>query len=217
MELRKELFFPTPIYFIDLDDADALNLFLLNRIYAWRDQDSAGIVRSNVRQAGSWHSATTMGQLAEYQIFVNKVSAQIDAAYADQLYSDQHQAHCLNMWANINPRNGYNRSHTHPGSLWSGVYYVQTPPDCGRIIFQDPRAQAHMLLPESNRQADTGPEQWSEVYHQAIAGRLILFPSWLRHEVEPNMSSLSSPEGNRISISFNYGQRLRSEKSTQAA
>lgn len=52
-----------------------------------------------------------------------------------------------------------------------------------------------------------GPESWQEVYYQPIEGRIILFPSWLVHEVEPNMSEQSEMAGDRISISFNLLQR----------
>ncbi|MEM7358242.1 MAG: TIGR02466 family protein [Pseudomonadota bacterium] len=209
MKLIKELFFPTPVYYIDLEGADALNQYLKNRIYSWRDSDQPGIVRSNVKQVGSWHSETTMNQRAEYDLFRDKVTEQINAVFKDQLYSENHEACCLNMWANVNPQHGYNRSHIHPGSLWSGAYYVNTPIHCGRIVFQDPRPESQMLLIEKQKNATTTAEQWSEVYHQAIAGRLVLFPSWLRHEVEPNITPIPSPEGDRISISFNYGQRLK--------
>lgn len=204
--LNKELFFPTPIYFVDLEGSEAINAYLKTRIYAWRDQDPSGIVRSNARKAGAWHSPTTMSSMPEYSLFVNKVNAAVNSVFTDQRYSAQHKAACQNMWANINPGGGYNRSHTHPGALWSGVYYVQTPPDCGQVVFQDPRVQSQVILPHPNQQQETGPEQWSEVFHKAVAGRLILFPSWLRHEVENNGNQLSSPHGDRISISFNYGQ-----------
>ena len=202
----KELFFPTPIYFVDLENSAELNVFLKNRIYSWRDADQTGIQRSNVRSLGSWHSGTVMNQRPEYRLFVNKVTAALNVVYQDQLYSTAHTAHCLNMWANINPRGGYNRSHTHPGSLWSGVYYVQAPPDCGRVVFQDPRAQAQVMQAHQNSAAKATGEHWAEVFHQAVEGRLILFPSWLRHEVEPNHSALTDRRGDRISISFNYGQ-----------
>lgn len=207
MPLTKELFFPTPIYFADLEGSQALNLFLKTRIYAWRDQDDSGILRSNVEQLGSWHSSTTMNTREEYQLFVAQVDEHMNALYKAQAYNESYKASCINMWANINPKNGYNRSHTHPGSLWSGVYYLQTPPNCGRILFQDPRAQAHILPPSLSKNAGESPEQWSEVFYEAVAGRLILFPSWLRHEVEPNVSDLPSPEGDRVSISFNYSQK----------
>jgi uncharacterized protein (TIGR02466 family) len=210
MKINKELFFPTPVYFIDLEDSESLNLFLKNRIYSWRDQDSQGVVRSNAKRAGAWHSATTMNQRAEYELFWRQIDGHMNSIFADQQYSHEYLAHCHNMWANINPQGGYNRSHTHPGSLWSGVYYVQTPPDCGRILFQDPRVQAHTMMSQKDENAESGVEQWQEVYHQAIAGRLIIFPSWLRHEVEANLSPIDGPMGDRISISFNYGQILGS-------
>ena len=63
-----------------------------------------------------------------------------------------------------------------------------------------------MSTPYMASNVTLGAEHWKEVHHTAIAGRLILFPSWLRHEVEPNLSTLGSPQSDRISISFNYAQ-----------
>jgi uncharacterized protein (TIGR02466 family) len=48
------------------------------------------------------------------------------------------------MWANINPPGGYNRPHMHPNSLWSGVYYIKTPKNCGHLKLEDPRSVALM-------------------------------------------------------------------------
>jgi uncharacterized protein (TIGR02466 family) len=50
---------------------------------------------------------------------------------------------------------------------------------------------------------------WSEVYFEPIEGRLLLFPAWLQHEVEPNLSEESGPAGDRISVSFNLFQQRR--------
>jgi uncharacterized protein (TIGR02466 family) len=43
------------------------------------------------------------------------------------------------MWANINPPGGFNRAHIHPNSLWSGVYYVKTPKNCGHLKVRRPK------------------------------------------------------------------------------
>ena len=139
MTLLKELFYPTPIYFMDLEGGAELNQFLVPRVYAWRDREEKGVVRSNLRQMGAWHSPTNMHTMPEFELIVNKITAAVKQAYVDRHYHPDYPAHCLNMWANINPPGGYNRSHTHPGSLWSGVYYVQTPEACGRVIYTDPR------------------------------------------------------------------------------
>ncbi|MEO0368375.1 MAG: TIGR02466 family protein, partial [Pseudomonadota bacterium] len=186
--------------------------FLKVRIDSWRDRDQMGIVRSNVKQAGSWHSPTTMNQLPEFELFYRRVVDHVEQVYNDQRYDPQYQPLCHNMWANINPVGGYNRGHTHPGSLWSGVYYVQTPKNCGRIYFNDPRSQAHVILPAKDK-GEQSSEHWPEVFYEAIAGRLILFPSWLRHEVEPNMTNLKGDSADRISISFNFGQVNRATSS----
>ena len=138
--IKKELFFPTPVYYVDIEGGEALNQYLKTRIYAWRDADLDGIQRSNARTHGSWHSATTMNQRQEYGLFKNKVDLALTEVFRDQYYNPAQSVKCHNMWANINPPGGYNRGHTHPGSLWSGVYYVQAPEACGQVIFQDPRA-----------------------------------------------------------------------------
>ena len=206
MNLNKEFFFPTITYFADLEDAAALNQYLKTRIYAWRDLDQDGITRSNTKRAGAWHSHTTMNVLPEYKLFVDQVNAVMAKVFEDQLYSDQYFASCHNMWANVSPKGGYNRSHVHPGSLWSGVYYVQTPEHSGRIIFQDPRPQVSMVSAVYQDKTKAGPQQWQEINYEPIAGRMILFPSWLRHEVESNLNELGGDDADRISISFNYGQ-----------
>lgn len=51
-----------------------------------------------------------------------------------------------------------------------------------------------------------GPQQWQEINYEPVEGRMILFPSWLRHEVESNLCDLGGTAAGRISISFNYGQ-----------
>lgn len=63
-----------------------------------------------------------------------------------------------------------------------------------------------------NRVDDEGRREarnWTEVYFEPIEGRLLLFPSWLMHEVEPNLAAETGDAGDRISISFNIMQRRR--------
>jgi uncharacterized protein (TIGR02466 family) len=206
--LVREMYFPTPIFYSDIPDAFALNEAIRPHIYAWRDHDPAGIVRSNVKRLGSWHSTDDMNRRPEYEALANSILAAGSIVFEQFGYDPAFAVAFDNMWANINPRYGLNRSHIHPNVLWSGVYYVQAPADCGRILFTDPRAQAAILTPRY-APGPRKPEVWSEVYFEAVAGRLILFPAWLVHEVEPNMAEAEGPAGDRISISFNLVQRSR--------
>lgn len=208
IELKKELYFPTQIYFCDVPGAKTVNKQLVEAIYALRDGDPHGIVRSNVKRIGSWHSATDLNHRKEFHKFTRLLDAVVNQIYQDLGYDPATRAVCDNMWANINPRHGYNRYHTHPNVLWSGVYYVRAPAGSGRIHFRDPREQAQSVTPRFPEGKERTRELWSEVYYEPGAGRLIVFPAWLGHEVEPNLTTEEGADGDRISISFNYVQRM---------
>ena len=105
------------------------------------------------------------------------------------------------MWANINPFGGYNKPHVHPNALFSGVYYVKTPPNCGRLIGQDPRPGIQTCMP-TRKKGQPPKHLWRDVHLQPQENRAIIFPAWLWHSVEPNQSN-----ENRISVSFNFIQR----------
>lgn len=209
VEVKKELYFPTQIYFCDLPGSEKLNANLLRSIYAMRDADPDGVVRSNVRQIGSWHSATDLNRRPEFGKLAELLTGMVQQIYRNLNYLKDSEAICDNMWANVNPRHGYNRLHTHPNVLWSGVYYVQTPSNSGRIYFRDPREQAQVTTPIFNEGEDRIRELWSEVYYEPVEGRAILFPAWLAHEVEPNLTEETGDAGNRVSISFNFVQRRK--------
>jgi len=101
-------------------------------------------------------------------------------------------------WVNMMPRHAVHSLHLHPLSLVSGTYYLVTPPGSAAFKFEDPRVDRFMARPpvRDPARARTGPI----VRYPAKAGHLVLFESWLRHEVPA-----SETAAERISISFNYG------------
>jgi uncharacterized protein (TIGR02466 family) len=132
----------------------------------------------------------------------------------DLKYEPEYEPLVDNMWANISPRHAFNRMHIHPRVIWSGVYYLQTPRDSGLIHFTDPRVQSLMLCPVIDGEGLKEAHNWTEVYFEPIKRRLILFPAWLSHEVEPNLSEEEGDAGNRISISFNLLQQRKRTSET---
>ena len=104
-------------------------------------------------------------------------------------------------WANINYPGCFNRPHIHPNSLFSGVYYVTAPKNSGNLMVYDPRPGVQMAMP-NRKEKKLPPELWREVHYEPVAGRCIMFPAWLWHEVKPNQSN-----DIRISVSFNFLQR----------
>jgi uncharacterized protein (TIGR02466 family) len=85
---------------------------------------------------------------------------------------------------------------------------VQTPDDCGLLYLADPRPQAQVLTPYYDPQRKPANSS-SEVHYQPVTGRVILFPAWLVHAVQPNLTGVEGPAGDRISVSFNFSQRRR--------
>jgi uncharacterized protein (TIGR02466 family) len=100
-------------------------------------------------------------------------------------------------WVNIMRRRVAHSLHLHPLATISGTYYVRTPPGCAGLKFEDPRLERYMAAPPRRASARMANRAW--VTLPAIAGQLVLFESWLRHELPPNPAP-----GERISVSFNY-------------
>lgn len=102
------------------------------------------------------------------------------------------------LWINILPEGGSHGSHIHPQSVISGTTYVAMPEGASAIKFEDPRLGLMMGAPARIKNVGEDLRQFISV--QPNVGDVLLWESWLRHEVPMNMS-----EEERISVSFNYG------------
>ena len=101
------------------------------------------------------------------------------------------------LWINILPEGGIHTAHIHPHSVISGTTYVAMPKGTSALKFEDPRHAMMMAAPP--RMKDAPEELQGFVYVKPDVGDVLLWESWLRHEVPMNLS-----EDNRISVSFNY-------------
>jgi uncharacterized protein (TIGR02466 family) len=101
------------------------------------------------------------------------------------------------LWVNLLKPGGAHSGHIHPHSVVSGTLYVAVPPGSGALRLEDPRLPMMMAAPP--RRADAPEDRRTFVYAEPAPGALLLWESWLRHEVVPGHW-----KGERISISFNY-------------
>ncbi len=101
------------------------------------------------------------------------------------------------LWINILPEGGTHSSHIHPHSVISGTTYVSMPEGASALKLEDPRLPMMMAAP--TRRKGCREELRSFIYEKPAVGDVLLWESWLRHEVPMNMS-----EDERISVSFNY-------------
>jgi len=203
--ITRELFFSVPIFYFDLDNSNEINLKLKNLIFDWKDKDK-GIERSNVL---GWHSKDDMHTKNQFNFFTDEINNIQSEIHLTEEYANNTELRVENMWANINHKYSYNRFHTHPGSLWSGVYYVQSPPNCGSILFKLVDRDLYGTPTYEKDNIDRQTHQWQTIEHKPIEGRVILFPSWLGHEVQQNLTDVEGENGNRISISFNTIQKIK--------
>ena len=194
---RKD-WFPTPIWHFNLDDRQQLNNKLSQEITTEQQHDRQGQKRSNVL---GWHSATDLHQRESFAEFTNIIDEKV-LEVATCLHWDlaKISLEIESCWAIVNGKLASNSVHNHPNSILSGVYYLQTPEHCGVISFCDPRPSAQVLVPPI---VEFSPWTLPKISYKPQVGTMLIFPSWLLHGVEMNLS-----EELRISLSFNIGMLL---------
>ncbi len=209
LAVAKFTYFPSVVFRFDLTEADGLNERLLSLIYARRDADKQGVEKSNYRYLGGWHSRENLHKLAEFETLTNHIHSGVERISSDLQYNSAYALRITSMWSIINPPGASNLAHIHPGSLWSGVYYVQAPEGCGNIAFTDPRVANVMNRPKYAPNQRVPKECWTKARFSPIAGRMLVFPSWLYHSVEPNRAKHADGDQHkvdRVIISFNLSQ-----------
>ena len=187
------LFFSTPIWTSKINDYEKTNNMMQTYIYNLKKKDPEGVIKSNLK---GWHSKNFNMKDDEPKNFIEAIKKNINKAINDMDWDLSSQEVTLSkMWAIINKKGAMNQKHHHSNSDLSAAYYVTAKEGCGDIIFYDPRpgiVYKHPLSTKPNLlNADNNgvrPEP----------GMLILFPSYLEHSVNPNMS-----DHERIVISFN--------------
>lgn len=197
--------FDTPVIVDVMPDAAALNAKLKSLIFERRSADP-GISISNV---GGWHSDLEMlrwgGEPA--MRLLERVMAAVEMFTVDIRATDKPRYKWFpEMWANVSPAGAMNQYHTHPGSFWSAVYYVDDgyagSSDSelgGELVLLDPRMpMIRMNTPDLRfRRPGQQPED-QEKWFRPTSGQIVIFPAWLSHAVRP----YNGP-GTRISIAIN--------------
>ncbi|MGH8138730.1 MAG: TIGR02466 family protein [Steroidobacteraceae bacterium] len=202
MALRR--LFPTLVYQARLQSRSrpALNARLLHECRQLRIDDVAGRRWSAKNYPGgytSYDSVSRMHTVSPTFAELGRHLARHVRAFAKSLEFDleQRPLAMTDCWVNIMPRGVPHRLHLHPLSTISGTYYVRAPKGCPGLKLEDPRLDRFMAAPP--RIAGGAPDNRPWVLIPAEPGGLVLFESWLRHEVAPN-----PVPGERVSVSFNY-------------
>jgi uncharacterized protein (TIGR02466 family) len=175
---------------------------LLQACYQIRDHDHAGRQWSAKGYRGGYTSYSSLCRLQKMSSTFAELERRLKrhvAEFSRHLDMDLRgrELAMTDCWVNIMPRLVAHGLHLHPLSTISGTYYVRTPRGCSSLKFEDPRLSKFMAAPP--RLPDARPENRVFIEYPAVAGQVILFESWLRHEVMANLV-----EAERVSISFNF-------------
>lgn len=196
--------FPTLLYVAPLQAQSwqPFNKRLLRECEQLRFDDESGRAWSDVNYPGgytSYHSASRMHQLSPTFAQLERHLDRHVKKFARELELDLEgrELTMTDCWVNIMPRQVVHSLHLHPLSTISGTYYVRTPRSSSGLKFEDPRLERFMAAPPRRADARLERRPWFVV--PAQAGNVVLFESWLRHEVPPN-----PVDAERVSISFNY-------------
>ena len=197
--------FVTEIYRANLGAdraARALNADIEETALMLAEEDVAGQAWCRANGYGGYTSYASLDDLTRRASCFDALSQQLQKhaeGFADHLQLDLRGRRLAldTIWVNVLKPGGAHSGHIHPHCVLSGTYYVATPEGASAIRFEDPRLAMMMAAPLPRVGADSERQRF--VHIKPVPGDLLLWESWLRHEVPPNRAA--SP---RMSVSFNY-------------
>jgi uncharacterized protein (TIGR02466 family) len=188
--------FPTLVYRAEIPDTSSLNAALETETLNLCISDAKGIAWCERHGYAGYTSYGSFPNLADASRGFARLARLIvphAAEFAKALDWDLRGAkpRIDTLWVNLLPEGGSHTSHIHTNSVLSGTYYVNAPKGASPLVLEDPRHVMMMAAP---------PRKTQSIYASITpkAGTLLLWESWLRHEVPMNRAATE-----RISVSFN--------------
>jgi len=193
--------FITRLYEADLTGQKGFDAPLLAQAArAIAAEDKAGRAWARDHGYGGYTSYASLNDLTRRDSLFDDLRRLLDrhvATCADEFFLERSKLKLESLWINILKAGAAHSGHIHPASVLSGTVYLEVPNGASPIRFEDPRLAMMMAAP---RRIPAAPEtDRTFVYVDATPGGLLLWESFLRHEVPANMA-----KSERISLSFNY-------------
>jgi uncharacterized protein (TIGR02466 family) len=171
-------------------------------ILSLAEDDTAGLDWSDAQGYPGYTSYASLDDLPRRFPVFSTLKQHLDReakAFSSALHWDMsgRKLRLDSLWVNVLAPGGMHSGHIHPLSVISGTIYVRIPEGASAIRFEDPRLAFMMAAPPVQPDA---PEVFQRfVRRTPRPGLLLMWESWLRHEV-----LLNTAEEDRLSVSFNY-------------
>jgi len=200
---KTKLLFSTPLYHASLADSGNFDMGELEKsCWSIAQDDEAGQKWCDENNYPGYTSYASLSDLTWRSPFFEELKNLLDLhvkTFVEELDFDLEDRNLKleDLWINILPEGGNHSAHIHPNSVISGTTYISMPSGSSAIKFEDPRHSMMMAAPSRIKDAKEYLKPF--IYVNPSVGDVLLWESWLRHEVPANNSSEE-----RISISFNY-------------
>ena len=200
---KTKLLFSTPLYHSSLADSGNFDMGELEKsCWSIAQDDEAGQNWCDENNYPGYTSYASLSDLTWRSPFFEELKKLLDLhvkIFVEELDFDLEGRNLKleDLWINILSEGGNHSAHIHPNSVISGTTYISMPSGSSAIKFEDPRHSMMMAAPSRIKDAKEYLKPF--IYVNPSVGDVLLWESWLRHEVPANNSSEE-----RISISFNY-------------
>ena len=200
---KTKLLFSTPLYHANLAEPGHFDMDGLEKsCWSIAQDDEAGQKWCDENNYPGYTSYASLSDLTWRSPFFEELKNLLDLhvkTFVEELDFDLEGRNLKleDLWINILPEGGNHSAHIHPNSVISGTTYISMPSGSSAIKFEDPRHSMMMAAPSRIKDAKEYLKPF--IYVNPSVGDVLLWESWLRHEVPANNSSEE-----RISISFNY-------------
>lgn len=200
---KTKLLFSTPLYHASLAETGNFDMGELEKsCWSIAQDDEAGQKWCDENNYPGYTSYASLSDLTWRSPFFEELKHLLDLhvkTFVEELDFDLEGRNLKleDLWINILPEGGNHSAHIHPNSVISGTTYISMPSGSSAIKFEDPRHSMMMAAPSRIKDAKEYLKPF--IYVNPSVGDVLLWESWLRHEVPANNSSEE-----RISISFNY-------------
>ncbi len=197
--------FVTPLYRAEIGRAGGLNAAVKATCHAIAAEDRAGQAWSAANGYRGYTSYASLDDLTWRSPVLGDLIGRIDshvATFARSIELDLGRRRLIldSFWINVLEPGGHHTAHIHPHSVVSGTYYADVPKGAGAIRFEDPRHGFMMAAPPRKATARLANRTFVDIAPKS--GTVLLWESWLRHEVPINKARRP-----RISLSFNYRRK----------
>lgn len=193
--------FVTRLYQADLSSEKSFSVDALSdAARAIAAEDVAGQAWAKANAYGGYTSYASLADLVRRDSLFDDLRRLLDrhvAQFARELHLDCGKLKLDSLWINILKPGAAHSGHIHPGSVISGTVYLEIPKGASALKLEDPRLPMMMAAPK--RTADAPEDERTFVYVTPKPGEILLWESFIRHEVPANQAKTE-----RVSLSFNY-------------